>query len=199
MTKTNLPSGGRVPLAAPLAKFADVIETGSRWLVWLSGLALIAMALLVTVEALLRKFVGVSLGSIDEIVMYVFAASATCSFGYALFRRAHIRIEIVRSLFPAPIRAGMDILAWVVFAAVFTVLAIYALDLAISSYQAGARSVTVLRVPMVWPQGFWAIGLAFTALAAFAVAARAYATRSMAPLTPANEIELELNQKDQPT
>ena len=92
----------------------------------------------------------------------------------------------------------MDIFAWAVFAAVFTILAIYALDLAISSYQAGARSVTVMRVPLVWPQGFWALGLAFTALAAFAVAARAYATRSMKPLTPANEIELELD-REKPT
>ena len=182
-------------LAAPLGKFADTVEAGSKLLVWLSGLALIAMAFLVTVEALLRKFAGMSLGSIDEIVMYVFAASATCSFGYALFKRAHIRIEIVRGLFPAPVRAAMDLFAWAVFAAVFTVLAISAIDLAWSSYQAGARSVTVLRVPLAWPQGLWALGLTFTALAAFAVAARTYVRRSMAPMTPANEIELELTKE----
>ena len=82
------------------------------------------------------------------------------------------------------------------FAVVFFVLAYYALDLAITSYETGARSVTVLRIPMIWPQGFWAIGLAFTALAALAVAARAYANRSMKPLTPVNEVELELSKDD---
>lgn len=181
-----------------LGVFADTVEAGSRLLVWLSGSALIAMAFLITIEALLRKFASMSLGSIDEIVMYVFAASATCSFGFALFRRAHIRIEVIRQLFPAPVRRAMDIFAWLVFAAVFTVLAIYALDLAYDSWRAGARSVTVMRVPLVWPQGFWAIGLVFTALAAFAVAARAIALQSMKPLTPANEVELELDKKEQP-
>lgn len=183
---------GRVPLAAPLNKFADSVETMARVLVWFSGIALIVMAFLITTEALLRKFANMSLGSIDEIVTYVFAATATCSFGYALFQRAHIRIEIIRGLFPAPIRAAMDVLALVSFLAVFGVIAIYAVDLAITAYQTGARSVTVMRVPLVWPQGFWAIGLAFTAISALAVGARAYAQRSMYPLTPANEIELEL-------
>lgn len=197
MNREYLPRGGRVPLAAPLSKFADAVESASRLLVWLSGAALIAMALLITTEALLRKFAGVSLGSIDEVVMYVFAASATCSFGFALIRRAHIRIEIIRGLLPAPLRAALDILAWLSFFAVFLVLAIYAVDLALGSYMAGARSVTVLRVPMVWPQGFWALGLVFTVLAALGVAARAYSTQSLRPLTPANEIELELEQEDQ--
>ncbi len=191
-------SEGRAPLAAPLGRFADLVEATSRWLVWLSGLALITMAFLVTTEAILRKFANLSLGSIDEIVMYVFAASATCSFGFALFQRAHIRIEVIRVLFPAPIRVMLDVIAWASFAAVFTVLAIYAVDLATDAYRTGARSVTVLRVPLVWPQGFWALGLAFTALAAFAVAARAYARHSMAPLTPANEVDLELAADDQP-
>ncbi len=193
MKNRTLPGEGRLPFAAPLNRFADTVEAISRMLVWLAGASLIAMAFLVTIEALLRKFAGFSLGSIDEIVMYVFAASATCSFGYALFRRAHIRIEIIRGLFPPLVRSVMDIFAWIVFAAVFSVLAYYALDLAMTSYEMGARSVTVLRIPMVWPQAFWAIGLVLTALAAFAVAARAYARRTMAPLTPVNEVELELS------
>lgn len=191
--------GGRRPLAAPLGAFADAVERVARVLVWLSGAALIATAFLVTAEALLRKFAGVSLGSVDEIVTYVFAATATCSFGYALFQRAHIRIEIIRGLFSAPVRAAMDVLAHISFLAVFGVIAVYAVDLAITAYQTGARSVTVMRVPLVWPQGFWAAGLAFTAISAIAVAARAYARRSMRPLTPANEIELELRPgKDTP-
>ncbi|WP_119168484.1 TRAP transporter small permease subunit [Algihabitans albus] len=176
-----------------LGRFADLIELGSRSLVWLSGIALIAMAFLITLEALLRKFAGVSLGSVDEIVTYVFAASATCSFGYTLFQRAHIRIEIIRNLLPAPLRTAMDLLAWAAFTAVFSVIAWYAVNLAIASYASGARSVTVLRVPMVWPQGIWAIGLTFTAVAGLAVGLRAYARRSMQPLTPANDVEIELS------
>jgi len=151
------------------------------------------MSFLVTVEALLRKFAGMSLGSVDEIVTYVFAASATCSFGFALIQRAHIRIEIIRGLFPAPVRRALDVLSLLAFTAVFSVIGWYAVNLAIRAYVTGARSVTVMRVPLVWPQSIWALGLAFTALCGIAVACRAYARGSMDPLTPANEIELELS------
>lgn len=190
--RVSLAKGG-APLAAPLGAFADGVEAVARGLVWLAGGSLVAMSFLVTVEALLRKFAGMSLGSVDEIVAYVFAASATCSFGFALIQRAHIRIEIVRGLFPAPVRKALDILALVAFTAVFTVIGWYAVNLAIRAYVTGARSVTVMRVPLVWPQSVWALGLGFSALCGVAIACRAYARRSFDPLTPANEIELELS------
>lgn len=193
MTQGDLLARGGAPLAAPLGAFADAVEAVARGLVWLAGGALIAMSFLVTVEALLRKFAGMSLGSVDEIVTYVFAASATCSFGFALFQRAHIRIEIIRGLFPAPIRKLLDGLALAAFTAVFAVIGWYAVSLAIGAYMTGARSVTVMRVPLVWPQSIWALGLGFTALCGIAVACRAYGRGSMDPLTPANEIELELS------
>lgn len=133
-------------------------------LVWLGGAALIFMAFVITVEALLRKFANVSLGSIDEISIYVFAVAATCAFGHTLIHRAHIRIEIVRNLFGARVRLGFDLLALGAFVLVFGIIAIYATQLALDSWAAGARSVTVLRVPLVWPQGIWAVGMIFTAL-----------------------------------
>ena len=193
MKQGDILARGRAPLAAPLGRFADGVEFAARVLVWLAGGALIAMSFVVTLEALMRKFVGVSLGSVDEIVTYVFAASATLSFGFALFQRAHIRIEIIRGLFPSPIRKALDVLALLAFTAVFGVIGWYAISLAVDAYATGARSVTVLRVPLVWPQSVWALGLGFTALSGVAVAFRAYARGSMDPLTPANEIELELS------
>lgn len=193
MTKAEHLAQRGALLAAPLGAFADGVETVARALVWLAGGALIAMSFLVTAEALLRKFAGLSLGSVDEIVTYVFAASATCSFGFALFQRAHIRIEIVRGLFPAAVRKALDVLALAAFTAVFAVIGWYAVKLTVRAYMTGARSVTVSRVPLVWPQSIWAAGLAFTALCGIAVACRAYARASMEPLTPANEIELELS------
>ena len=192
MTERDLLAPKGAPVSAPLDAFANGVEAVARVLVWLSGGALIAMSFLVTVEALLRKFAGLSLGAVDEIVTYVFAAAATCSFGFALFQRAHIRIEIVRGLFPPSVRKALDSLALLAFVAVFAVIGWYALNLAYTAWLRGARSVTVSRIPLVWPQSIWAAGLAFTALCGFAVACRAFARRSMDPLTPANEIELEL-------
>lgn len=193
MTEGILRSKGRAPLAVPLGKFADGVEFAARVLVWLAGGALIVMSFIVTFEALIRKFAGTTLGSIDEIVAYVFAAAATCSFGFALFQRAHIRIEIVRGLFPGPVRTAMDVLALASFTVVFSIIGWNAISLAFDAYATGARSVTVLRVPLVWPQSIWALGLGFTAMSGIAVACRAYAQGSVEPLTPANEIELELS------
>ena len=198
MTPRGNLATGRAPLAAPLGRLADGVERASRALVWLAGGALIAMSFLVTIEALIRKFAGLSLGSVDEIVTYVFASAATLSFGHALFQRAHIRIEIVRGLLPNRVRVVLDVLALVAFTAVFAVIGWSAIRLALNAYATGARSVTVLRTPLVWPQSIWALGLGFTALSGAAVALRAYARGAMEPLSPANEIELELSGMEGP-
>ncbi len=196
MNQGLLPGKGRRPLAVLLAAFADIVELCARLLVWLGGTALIVMAFLITTEALIRKFVGVSMGSIDEIAIYVFAVSATCAFGHTLIQRAHIRIEVIRNLFGGRARLALDMLALGSFLIVFGIIAFYAVHLALDSWENGARSVTVLRVPLVWPQGIWAVGMVFTVLSGLAVAARAYVSADLLVLAPANEVETELHRSD---
>ncbi len=65
----------------------------STWAAWLSGGLLFLTAVLIAVEVVLRKVFALSLGGADEISNYVLAVTSSWTFGYALLRKAHIRID----------------------------------------------------------------------------------------------------------
>lgn len=169
-----------------------LVETGARLMVWLAGASLIVMSFAVTLEALLRKFAGVSLGNVNEISAYVFAISSAWAFGWALLQGAHIRIAALRGRFGPGGRAALDVLAWLVFMVVFVIIAFRACDLAWESYATGARSPTTMRTLLFVPQALWAFGLVMTALVAVHIGYRALSDRSTETMAPADEVEAEL-------
>ncbi|GGB62666.1 C4-dicarboxylate ABC transporter permease [Tistrella bauzanensis] len=142
-------------------------------LVWGGGVALIVMAFVITIEALMRKFLNHSFGGVDEITSYVFAAASTAAFAAAVLNGTHIRIAILRDRLAPPLRVGLDLIAWGCLAVVFAILAWRGTLLAITSFTDGARSVTPMRTALWIPQGIWALGLTMTVLAALMLAVRA--------------------------
>ena len=169
-----------------------LIETGAKLMVWLAGASLIIMSFIVTLEALLRKFVGISLGNINEISAYVFAISSAWAFGWALLQGAHIRISALRGRFRPAGRIALDILAWLVFLIVFAIIAFRACDLAWQSYATGARSPTTMRTLLFVPQALWAFGIVMTTLVAIHIGIRTVRERSAEIMAPADEVEAEL-------
>ncbi|RYC23251.1 TRAP transporter small permease subunit [Ciceribacter ferrooxidans] len=176
------------------------LERGARILVWACGGALIVMSFVITVEALMRKFLSHSFGGVDEITAYVFAVTTTLAFPFAILQRANIRIDVLRNFFPTPLRAAMDVLSWASFTFVFGLIAYRACGLAWESWQEGARSITPLRSYLAIPQGFWALGLVAALIASLSVAVRSIglvrAGRTQdaaALLSPADEVEQELS------
>ena len=73
----------------------------------LGGLMLLASAVFVSAEVLARKFLAVSLDGANEMSGYAMAISSAWAFSYALYERAHIRIDAVISAAARP-RAGAD-------------------------------------------------------------------------------------------
>lgn len=176
------------------------IERTARVLVWVCGSALIVMSFVITVEALMRKFLNHSFGGVDEITSYVFAVTTTFAFPFAILQRANIRIDIVRNLFGRRLRIAMDILAWGSFTLVFALITYRACLLALQSYEQGARSISPLRSYLAIPQGLWSIGLVATVIASLALAIRAIALwrdgqkdAAMALLSPSDEVAQELS------
>jgi len=176
------------------------IERGARILVWACGAALIVMSIIITVEALMRKFLNQSFGGVDEITTYVFAVTTAFAFPFAILQRANIRIDILRNHFPAPVRLALDILAWSAFTVVFGLLAWHACGLALQSWHDGARAITPLRTYLVIPQGLWALGLVACVVASLSLAVRAVglalagnAQRARALLSPTDEVAQELS------
>ena len=77
--------------------YGEGLARGCSWLAVAAGWTLLALAILVTFETIVRKFFGFSIQGADEIGGYVLAISSSIGFCYALVMRAHIRIDLLLS------------------------------------------------------------------------------------------------------
>lgn len=138
----------------------------SRYAAWASGYAVLACAALIGIEIVLRKLFSVSLQGTDEISGYVLVVTFAWTASWALFRDAHIRIDLVSSRLPPGPRRAFDLLALASLVGVAVLLAWQASTVLGESLRLGSVSNTPLRVPLWLPQGMWLIGLVGFALAA---------------------------------
>ncbi len=127
--------------------------------VWASGLMIFAVALLIGTEVLLRKFAGISTGGADELSGYALAISSSWAFGFALLRRAHVRVDAFHTWLGTRTRAYLDCLSVLCLATYGTVLAYFCANVLLDTIELRATSNTTLGVPLWIPQTLWLGGL----------------------------------------
>lgn len=169
---------------------------------------LLLSAVLVSLDVIFRNLLKATYFESFELSTYAFAIATALGMSYALVSRAHIRIEVVYTLFGVRTRAWLDVLAYVALAACAGALLYWCGQTVLGSLQSGARSNSSLAVPLAVPQGIWLVGLAWFALLAVLYAAyglwkclagesRAVALRlGLAPLE--EEIEASVSRGDRP-
>ena len=133
----------------------------ARVAVWIGGAALLAAAILVTVDVLCRKFLNVTMSGADEISGYVFAAGTTWAYSFCLLHRANIRIDAFYNLLPRPVCAVLDVFGVGLLLVYNSELARRAWDAFTESWDKNSVSITTLGTPQWIPQLFWASGLVF--------------------------------------
>ena len=144
-----------------LEKTLLLSERLSRLLVWIGGTLIIGSALLVTVEVVLRKAPNISIGGADEISGYAFGVATALGFSFALFERAHIRVDALFPFFPGWLRMFANFLGLVLLVGFAAVLATMAWSLVGDTIDHGSRSITPLRTPLALPQIPWLFGWLF--------------------------------------
>lgn len=151
----------------------SLIDTGAKYAARLGGAAILASAVLVSLEVLFRNLgVGIRLHSF-ELTNYAFAVAVAFAFAYAVTQRAHIRIDVLYQLMPVSVKAILDTLALLLLAILSTGMAYYAWKVVAHSARLGARPNTILDIPLALPQGLWALGLTWFALVTVALTLRA--------------------------
>lgn len=145
----------------------------SRVMVWIGGILILGSAFLVTVEVFLRKFFNISIGGADEISGYAFAVATSFGFAYALFERAHIRVDALLVVLPRPLRMVLNFLGLALLVGFAAVVGLQAWSLVADTLQYGSRSITPLRTPLAIPQIPWLIGWGFFILCGIALFATA--------------------------
>ena len=155
-----------------LVKRVDRISLG---LAYLGGAMLLATVALIAVEIVLRRIFSFALGLGFELSGYVLAISSSWAFAYALFHKAHIRIDAAYVRLAQKTQVAFDILALSVFV-VFTLVVCHAAwGVVLESIDRGSLSNTPLQTPLWIPQALWVVGLTWFALATFLLLARVVA------------------------
>jgi TRAP-type mannitol/chloroaromatic compound transport system permease small subunit len=126
---------------------------------WFGGALLIAAALLVGVEVIIRKAFSLSVGGAEELAGYALAISTSWALAFTLLERAHIRIDSLYVHLPVRLCALLDIAGLLLLTAFFALITWYGYGVFQTSHALGARSMSPLGTPLVLPQLLWVLGL----------------------------------------
>jgi TRAP-type C4-dicarboxylate transport system permease small subunit len=148
-----------VPSREPGDEIIKVLTWLSRTAVWLGGLGILFSAFLVTVEIIVRKFFGSSLGGADEISGYIFAISTVWAMPFALLNRANVRVDVVYILLPRWLRSVLDVFGLALLLGFMSFVAWHSWNLFWGNYLQDTRSITPLQARVWVPQGIWVLGM----------------------------------------
>ncbi|MEH6633284.1 MAG: TRAP transporter small permease [Halopseudomonas aestusnigri] len=155
----------------------------SQVLAWIGGGMIILSALLVTVEVIIRKLFNFSFGGADEIAGYAFGIATSLSLSFALYERAHIRVDALYNFMPKTIKIISDFIGIILIVGFISVVSYMAFLLVSDTVGSNSHSITPLRVPLVFPQLPWLLGwiaCAFSGLIILMTALRALIKKDLA-------------------
>lgn len=144
-----------------LERLLSNTRTLSLWLTWLGGTLIVLSAFLVTAEVFLRKLFNVSIGGADEISGYAFGVATALALSYALFERAHIRVDALLGAIPQKLHGVINLLGMILLIGFAAVIVYNVWSLVADTLANGSRSITPMRVPLAIPQIPWLIGWMF--------------------------------------
>lgn len=135
------------------------LERISQLAVWVGGAALLAAALMVTVDVLSRKIFSITMSGSDEYSGYVFSATTTWAYSYCLLHRSNVRIDALYNYLPRKVTAILDVVGLLLLFYFMSIMTYYAMVSFIDSWVNNSVSITTLGTPQWIPQLFWVAGL----------------------------------------
>jgi TRAP-type C4-dicarboxylate transport system permease small subunit len=140
-------------------KILRATEKFNQICVWACGVVLFGTAFLIAVEVVLRKFFALSMGGADEVSGYALATICTWAFGFTLFRKGHVRVDVLYIQLTKKARSLLDILSLVMFLIYMSMLTYYAFTVLKRTVVKHSTANTPLQTPLWIPQGIWFFGL----------------------------------------
>lgn len=133
----------------------------SRLGVWVGGFLLFGASFFIGIDVLLRKLFAISISGANELSQYALAISTAFALSYALFHKAHIRVDVLYSRLSDRAQSFLDLLSLVMMLLFMGPLSYYAFGVFQTSLERDSMANTPLATPLWIPQGLWALGLAF--------------------------------------
>ena len=136
-----------------------VIDVLARWMNRCAGWLFVLCALFITFDVLARKFLGFSSQSTTELSGYMLGVGIAWGLAGALDARTHVRIDILIQKIPPRYRGYLH---WLALAslAVFAGFLLYgAWHTTMESWDFRATDNSLLKTPLIIPQGLWLTGI----------------------------------------
>lgn len=179
------------------------MERYARILGIIFGVMMIALAVAVTAETLLRKLLSVSLGGIDELAGYAIAIEAPLTFTVALIDRAHIRINQLTNFFPRKLQAVLDVVSVLTMTALALFFFWFTVQTVFETHMYKSIAQTPWATPLIWPQLVWLVAMITFPVAAVLLSVRALRllaardwlgmARAFGTVSPEEELQAELD------
>jgi TRAP-type C4-dicarboxylate transport system permease small subunit len=148
----------------PIVRLFLLMERISIVLAIMGGALLTVLAIFITVDVLGRRYGMFYSGATDEIGGYVMCLAITWSLAYTLTIDKHVRVNLLLTVVPAPVRRFLDWLALAMLTLFAIMLAYNCWFLAIESFGFNSRSPGILQTPIGVPQSAMALGFSVLAL-----------------------------------
>ena len=154
-----------------------------RWLEWLydasgvaAAVALVAICLLVAAQVTLRladnlaflvigERYGLMIPSVAEIAGFLLAAASFLALAHAFRHGAHIRVNLLISRLPGPLRWGMEVFSLAVALGLTVFFGWNVWLMVVDSYTFGEVSYGIVAIPLWIPQSAMLLGVAIFAIA----------------------------------
>lgn len=166
------------------------------------GYIMLALAVLVTIETVARKFLGFSFQGVDELGGYALAIGSSLAFTSALVERGHIRIDLFHVMLPRPLQAVLNWLSMLLIALFALLLIRVGAAVLRDTIDYQSTAPTPWATPLIWPQSLWyaalgvfaivAVGLALHATYVFVTRRWDVLARLYGPKSAVEEVEDEL-------
>ena len=137
------------------------------------GAIFVVLAVVVTVETLVRKIFNFSLQGADELGGYSLAIGSTIAFALAVAGRNHIRVDVFHERFPRGLKAFLNWLSIVLLAGMATLFVIVSWRVLVESLEYRSTAQTPWATPLIYPQSLWYAGLVLFMLLGVGFAVRA--------------------------
>jgi len=144
---------------AAVSRANRLIDVLARGMNRCAGWLFVLCALFVTFDVLARKFLGFSSQSTTELSGYMLGVGIAWGLAGALDARTHVRIDILIQKVPPRWRGYLH---WIALAslAVFAGFLVYgAWHTTMESWDFRATDNSLLKTPLVIPQGLWLLGI----------------------------------------
>jgi TRAP-type C4-dicarboxylate transport system permease small subunit len=144
----------------------SLLQAQRRWIERLAGLMnraagwlYVVCAFFVTFDVIGRKFFGVSSQGTTELTGYMLAFGIAWGLAHGLATRSHVRVDMLVARMPLVLRGPMHALALVFLTAMASLFTWRAWAVVLESWEFGAKDTSALSVPLIVPQGLWALGI----------------------------------------